>query len=137
MRDKEAENSICFLISVFPELLKSDFTLLAGSAQKRRRRFKKDIYSAAQVRFLAKQVTLQREKNFPGDTSKLFGAFLLNVNKVKIFDIFKYSYMKRTKNLDENGLLEMCESGGSTHFKFAPIRRKKNARGLKEPFSVS
>lgn len=36
MWDKEAENSICFLISVFSEFLKSDFTLLAGSAQKRR-----------------------------------------------------------------------------------------------------
>lgn len=30
MRDKEVENSVCFLISVFPKFLKSDLTLLAG-----------------------------------------------------------------------------------------------------------
>lgn len=66
MRDKKVESSICFLISVFSEFLKCDFTLLADScASQKRRILRKTVDGVIQVRFLVprgEQVALQREE---------------------------------------------------------------------------
>lgn len=44
--------------------------------------------------------------------SKLSGTFLLDVNRVRMVDILKYTYklcIKEARKYDENGIPEVCE----------------------------